>query len=97
VDVGNKLNNYLKITGNTNNIYRPQKLSMKTRIKLSLPAVLYSSENWTVKGRETRRITAAETKYMRKAGECTWIDYKTNTEITEELNLTPVLEKYRNT
>ena len=42
---------------------------------------------------ETRRITAAEMKYMRKAGEGTWIDNKTNTEIAEELNITPVLDK----
>jgi hypothetical protein len=32
-------------------------------------------------------------KYMRKAGECTWMDYKTNTEIAEELSMTPVLDK----
>jgi hypothetical protein len=28
--------------------------------------VLYSSENWTIEARDTRRITAAEIKYLRK-------------------------------
>jgi hypothetical protein len=72
---------------------------VKTRIKvyntLALPAVLYSSENWTIKARDTRRVTEAEMKCMRKAGECTWIDYTTNTEIAEELNITPILDKIR--
>jgi len=27
---------------------------------------LQGSENWTIKGRDTRRITAAEMKYMRE-------------------------------
>jgi hypothetical protein len=28
--------------------------------------VLYGSENWTIKGRDARRITAAQMKYMEK-------------------------------
>jgi hypothetical protein len=31
--------------------------------------------------------------YMRKAAGYTWRDYKTNTEIAKELNMTPVLDK----
>jgi hypothetical protein len=42
----------------------------KTRIKLyntlALPVFLYGSETWTVKVRDTRRITAAEMKYVRR-------------------------------
>ena len=68
-DRDNKLNNYLKITGIINSMFRPQK-TLKTRIKLnntvSLPALLYGSENWTNKARVARRITAAEMKYKRK-------------------------------
>ena len=49
VDIDNKLNNYLKITGIINSMFRLQKTSKKMRIKLhnalSLPALLYSSEN----------------------------------------------------
>jgi hypothetical protein len=34
LDIDNKLNNYLKITGILNNVFRPQKILEKTRIKL---------------------------------------------------------------
>jgi len=55
MDTDNKLNNYIKITGIINTIFRPQKMLKKTRIKLyntlALPALLYSSENWTIKAR----------------------------------------------
>jgi hypothetical protein len=36
-------------------------------------------------------------KYMRKTAGYTWIDNKTNTEIAKELNITQILDKYRNT
>ena len=65
------------------NVFRPQKSLKKTRIKLykslALPVLLYGSETWTVKARETRRITAAEMKYRRRTAGYTWADYKTNT------------------
>jgi hypothetical protein len=32
----------------------------------------------TIKARDTRRITAAEMKYMRRTAGFTWADYKTN-------------------
>ena len=38
----------------------------------------YGSETWTIKARDTRRITAAEMKYMRRTAGYTWTDYKTN-------------------
>jgi hypothetical protein len=50
---------------------------------LALPALLCSSENWTIKARDARRITAAEMKYMRETAGYTWADYKTNTEIAK--------------
>jgi len=69
----------------------------KTRIKLyntlALPVLLYGSETWTIKARDARRITAAEMKYVRRTAGCTWTDYKTNTQITKELKITPILEK----
>jgi len=49
---------------------------MKTRIKLyntvALPVLLYGSKTWTIKGKDTRRITAAEMKYMRRTAGYTW-------------------------
>jgi hypothetical protein len=47
----------------------------------------------TIKARDTRRITAAEMKCVRKGTGYTWTDFKTNTEIAKELNITPVLDK----
>jgi hypothetical protein len=78
-------------------VFRPQKTLKNAGIKLystlALPAVIYGSENWTIKVRHTIRIMAAEMKYMRKRAEYTWTGYKTNTEIAKELNITPVLDK----
>ena len=88
MDIDNKLHNYLKITGILNNMFRLQKAFKKTRIKLyntlALPVLLYSSETWTIKARDARRITAAEMKYTRRIAGYTWTDYKTNTQITRE-------------
>jgi len=97
VDIDNKLNNYLKIAGIINNTIRPRVTFKITRIKLDttpvLSTLLYSSENWTTVAQDARRITPAEIKYMRKTAGYTWTDYKTNTEIAKELNITPVLDK----
>ena len=55
--------------------------------------MLYGSETWTIKARDARRITEAEMKYMRRTAGYTWTDYKTNKQITEELKITPILDK----
>jgi hypothetical protein len=96
VEVDNKLNNYWKITSIINNMSRPQKTLKKTRIKLcntiALRVLLKGSENWTIKARDARRITAAENKYMGKTAGYTWTDYKTK-QNAQELNITPVSDK----
>jgi len=53
----------------------------------------YGSETWTTKAWDTRRITAAEMKYMRRTAGYTWTDYKTNTQITKELKIAPISVK----
>jgi len=97
LDIDNKLNNFLKITGILNNVFRPQKPLKKTTIKLHntlvLPVLLYGSETRTIKARDSRRITAAEMKYMRRTAGYTWADYKTNAQIAKELKITPLLDK----
>jgi hypothetical protein len=30
---------------------------------------------------------------MRKSAECTWIDYKANTENAKKINITPILDR----
>ena len=78
-------------------MFRPQETLKKTRIKLyntlALPVLLYGSENWTIRARNARRITAAEMKYMRRTAGYTWTDYKTNGQITKELKITQILDK----
>jgi len=59
--------NTANFKGNKNKLYNTP----------SLPALLYGSENWTIKSRDARRITAAEMKYMRNTIGYTWTDYKT--------------------
>jgi len=45
--------------------------------------LLYDGENWTIRARGSRRITAG----------CTGTDYKANVGIGRELNVTPILDK----
>ena len=70
MDIDNKLNNYLKIKDISNNMFRPQKTSKNTTAKPqnreAIPDLLYGSENWTIKARDARRLTAAEMKYIKK-------------------------------
>jgi hypothetical protein len=84
VYIHNKLDNYIKITGISNNTFRLQQTPKKTQIKLyntlALLTLLYGSENWTIKATDARRITAVEIKYMRKTVEHAWRDYTTDTE-----------------
>jgi hypothetical protein len=86
MDIDNKMNNYLKITNNKQYVYTTETFK-KTRLKLYSTLVLtrwlYSSQNWVIKARHTRRITAAEMKYIIKTAGYIWTDYKTNTEIAK--------------
>jgi hypothetical protein len=93
MDIDNKLNNYLRITYIINNAFRPKKTRIKLYNTLALPTLLYGSENWAIKARDARRITAAGMKYMRRTAGFTWTDRKPNTEIAKELNITQVLDK----
>jgi len=53
----------------------------------------HGNENWTIRAKDARRITTAKVNYTRKSTRYTWADYETNTEMTKELKITPVLEK----
>jgi hypothetical protein len=55
--------------------------------------LLCGSETWTIKARDARRITAAGMKYMRRTAGHTWADYRTNTQIANELKITLILVK----
>jgi hypothetical protein len=89
MDIDNKLNNYLKITGIINNVFPPKKSLNKTRIKLyntlAIPTLLCGSESWTIKA----RITGGEMRYEQQDT----LRQITKIDIIKELNITPVLEK----
>ena len=74
-----------------------KKALKKTTIKLyntlAIPVLLYDNDTWIIKARDARRITAAEMKYMRRTAGYTWTHYKTSTQITKELKITPILDK----
>jgi hypothetical protein len=44
----------------------------------ALTALLYGSENWTIKTRHAIRLAAAEMKYMRRTAGYIWTGHKTN-------------------
>jgi len=73
----------------------------ETRIKLyntlALPVLLYGSETWTIKASDTRRITAAEMKYVRRTAGYTWTDYKTNEQIAKGVKKNKFWTNYWNT
>jgi hypothetical protein len=48
---------------------------------MSLPVLLYGSENWIVKSKDKPRLTTAEIKFMQKTPKCTWRDNKTSEEV----------------
>jgi hypothetical protein len=55
--------------------------------------LLYGSDTWTIKTRDARRITAEEMKHVRRTAGYTGTDYKTNTQIANELKIAPILDK----
>jgi ABC-type ATPase involved in cell division len=57
---------------------------------------LYGSETWTIKARDTKRITAAEIKYMRRTVGYIWSAYKTNTQSAKKFKITPIKKSYWN-
>jgi hypothetical protein len=72
---------------------KPLKKTLTLHTTLALPVLLYGSETGTIKARDASRISAAEMKYTRRTAGYTWTDYKTNTQIAKELQITPILDK----
>ena len=62
-------------------------------VKFHTSNMQLGSEIWTVKARDARRMIAAKMKYKRRTAGYSWTDYKTNTQITKELKITPILDK----
>jgi hypothetical protein len=75
VDINNKLHNFLKIIGIVNNMFKQKKTRIKLYNMLTVSVLLCSSENWTIKARDTSRVTVAEMKYMRRTVGYTQADH----------------------
>jgi hypothetical protein len=75
-------------------VFRPQKRKQtKLYNTLALLTLLHGSENGAIQTRYLRSITTSEMKYLRRTAGYSWTDYKTNTKIAKNLNITPVLDK----
>ena len=74
-------------------IKRQENLLLLLLLLLLLPVLFYGNKTWTIKAKDARRITAVEMKYMRRTARYTWTDYITNTQIANELEITPILDK----
>jgi hypothetical protein len=57
------------------------------------PALLYSGEKYTLTKTDARNIKETGIKYMRITAGFSWTDYKSNTAIAMEVNITPFLHK----
>jgi hypothetical protein len=57
---------------------------------------LYGSESWTIKAEDKAGLISAEMKFMRRTARYIWSDFKQNTEILEELKVTPIQDKISN-
>jgi hypothetical protein len=99
-DVDSKISKFLKITGIISNIFKPNKVRKNARIKLystlALPVLLYGSESWIIKAKDKATLISTEMKFMRRAAGYIWLDFKQNTEILEELKVTPIQDKISN-
>jgi hypothetical protein len=98
--IDSKISKFLKIRGIISNIFKPNKVRKNTRIKLyfplALPVLLYGSEIWTFKAKNKARLRSGEMKFVRMISGYIWSDFKQNTEILEEVKLTPIQDKISN-
>jgi len=63
---------------------------------LALTTLLYKSETWAIREQDKSRLTSVDIKIMRIMAKYTWQDYKTNEDISSELNINPVVIKIQN-
>lgn len=72
-----KIDNFLKVTGLVNTIFKPSKVQKHTTIKIyNTYLCIYRSENQTMKIKLKTRITDTETQFMRRTVKYTWVGHK---------------------
>jgi DTW domain-containing protein YfiP len=58
--------------------------------------LLYGSEGWIIKAKDKGRLISVEMKFVQRTAGYIWSDFKQNTEILEELKVTPIQDKISN-
>ena len=100
IDVGAKINKFLRISGLINRVIAGNNARRDTRIKIyntfAVPMVKYGCEIWALRKTDKKRITAAEMRFLRRTAGYTLLDRKRNTDILDEIKTTPILRKIRN-
>jgi hypothetical protein len=95
-----KITNFLKITGNINQIFKPNLVSKYTRIKiykiLARPTLAYGSGSWTIRSNDRKRLISAEMQFVRRTLGYTPFDHKRNEELTDimdkQLKITTIID-----
>jgi hypothetical protein len=85
-----KAENFVKVLGIINEIFKPSLVSRHTRIRvyktLARPVLSYGNEAWTIRRTDERRLISAEMRFLRTAGYTRW-DHKRNEDILTELQM----------
>ena len=93
VDIDKKLNNFNRMNGT---IFRTLKgkvrknTMMKFYRSMSIPAVTYGSETWTITNKNMNLITAAEMRFLRKVQGVTLLDRNRSEDIRNNLSQKPL-------
>ena len=78
VDVQNKLNRFLRVSGSINRTLRANKVSREARLKvyntLAIPVLTFGCEVWSLRKTDKQRITAAEMRFLRRTAGVTLRD-----------------------
>src|SRR6266576_453431 len=99
LDIQNKLNKFLKITGLINRVLNVNKIWREMRIKvyntLAIPMLTYGSEIWALRKTDKRRIKAAEMRFMRRTAGVTLRDRIHSENIRNMVGVTSVVKRIK--
>src|SRR6266576_4746657 len=99
LDIQNKLNKFLKITGLINRVLNVNKIWREMRMKvyntLAIPMLTYGSEVWALRKTDKRRIEATEMRVMRRTAGVTLRDKIHSEDIRNMLGVTSVVKRIK--
>jgi hypothetical protein len=95
-DMNIKPENFVKVLGIINQIFKLLLVSRHTRIRiyktLARSALSYGSEAWIVRRTDERRLISAEMRFLRRTAGYTHWDHKRNEDILTELQISHATE-----